>query len=75
MYGLAVSVYLIQTAGKENRTVQTAVEGTQVVDIVVFYLYLTQGLVPGVTSISHYIVKASIANLLQITFCLLQADE
>ena len=74
MHGLAV-YHLPEGAGEEHRAVQTAVEGAQVVQTLVFDLDATQHLVPALASGLAHIVERAVANLSEVDFSLLGADE
>ena len=61
MHHLSLRVYFVETAREEHRTVQAGVERAQVVDVVVFYLYLAHFTVPYVSSAAHQLVESLVA--------------
>ena len=66
MHNLSFSVYLVEAAWEKHGTVQAGVEGTQVIDVIVFHLYFTHFTVPHLSSVRYQLVEAVFAQLLEI---------
>ena len=75
MYDLANTILLIESAWEEYRTIQTAIESTQMVDILILYFDLAQHLVPAVSTLLAELLHISLSQLLYVLPSLLLTDE
>ena len=75
VYGFALRVDLVETAGEEHRTIETTVERAQMVDVAVLDVDAAQHLVPALPALRLHLLQPVAADLLQVLLGLLQADE
>ena len=75
MYDLANTILLIESAWEEYRTIQTAIESTQMVDILILYFDLAQHLVPAVSTLLAELLHIGLSQLLYVQPSLLLTDE
>src|SRR5690606_247646 len=75
MDNLAVAVDFIESAGEEYRTVKAGIEGTQVIDVVVFYLDTAKHVIPSSSPLFGHAVEGVASKFLQVALGLLNADK
>ena len=71
----ALRIYFIEHTGEKHGTIQTGVECTHTVFIIVFYLDASQHVVPSLTPCFLRLLEGFLADFLQVQFCLFGADE
>src|SRR5690606_6419644 len=75
MDDLAVTVDFIESAGEEYRTVKAGIEGTQVIDVIVFHLDAAKYVIPSSSPLFGNAVEGVASKFLQVALGLLNADK
>ena len=66
MHDFSFSVYLVKATWEKHGAVQAGIEGAQVINVIVFHLYLTHFTVPHVSSVRYQLVETVSAQLFEI---------
>ena len=75
MHDFSFSVYLVKATWEKHGAVQAGIEGAQVINVIVFHLYLTHFTVPDLSSVRYQLVETVFAKLFEIQLRLFGADK
>lgn len=75
VYDITFCIFLVEHAREEGTSVQTAVECSQLIDVVGLDFYSAQYFVPAVTTLLLQLIKALCAQFLEVQLSLLGTDE
>ena len=75
MHDFASSILLVECTREEYRTIETAIESTEMIDTLILYLYLTQNFVPALTTLLFELIHIRLSQFLEILHSLGAADK